>query len=165
MVESNRRTAKAKPTYKLYTLCVYLLSGPVPENCLGDQLSRTIQIRGDQTLKDLHRAIFRAFEREDDHLYEFNLGIGPSDRSAIYSLKNELFSMLSDEEKAGDVATTAIDSLGLAYGRAFGYIFDFGDEWIHQINVMAVEDIEKKGRYPKLVASVGKCPPQYADEQ
>jgi len=32
---------------------------------------RRITIRGDQTLKDLHHAIFRAFDRYDEHLYAF----------------------------------------------------------------------------------------------
>ena len=33
-----------------------------------------------------------------------------------------------------------IDSLGLEVGRSFGYWFDFGDDWWHQINVEAIED-------------------------
>jgi hypothetical protein len=37
-------------------------------------ISRTIQIRGDQTLEDLHHAIFAAFDREEEHMYEFQIG-------------------------------------------------------------------------------------------
>src|SRR5512135_50291 len=33
------------------------------------KMSRTIQIRGDQTLEDLHHAIFDAFDRWDEHMY------------------------------------------------------------------------------------------------
>jgi len=54
--------------------------------------------------------------------------------------------------------------LGLEVGRAFGYLFDFGDNWLHQINVIAVDEIPGKGRYPKIVAREGKSPPQYPDE-
>ena len=35
---------------------------------------RRIAIRGDQTLGHLHRAIYRAFDREEDHLYAFYFG-------------------------------------------------------------------------------------------
>jgi hypothetical protein len=35
---------------------------------------RTIAARGDQTLIDLHAALQRAFEWDDDHLYSFWLG-------------------------------------------------------------------------------------------
>ena len=46
-------------------------------------ISRTIQIRGDQTLEDLHHAIFYAFGREDEHMYEFQVGgKGPMDPKA-----------------------------------------------------------------------------------
>jgi hypothetical protein len=69
-----------------------------------------------------------------------------------------------DEEMAGDVRTTTIDSLGLEVGRAFGYLFDFGDNWLHQINVTAVEEATGKGRYPKITEKVGISPPQYPEE-
>ena len=37
-------------------------------------------IRGDQTLEDLHHAIFDALGREEEHMYEFQLGgTGPMD--------------------------------------------------------------------------------------
>jgi len=64
----------------------------------------------------------------------------------------------------GDVRTTTIDSLGLEVGRAFGYLFDFGDEWLHQINVTAIEETPGKGRYPKIAEKVGKSPPQCPEE-
>ncbi len=35
------------------------------------RVSRTIAFRGDQTLDDVHRAIFDAFDRCDPHLYAF----------------------------------------------------------------------------------------------
>ena len=55
--------------------------GPVSEKFLkrNPEISRTIQIRGDQTLKDLHHAIFDAFDRFDEHLFEFQIGKGPND--------------------------------------------------------------------------------------
>ena len=41
---------------------------------------RTIALRGDQTLDDLHEAIFEAFDRDDPHLYSFYFPKAPSRR-------------------------------------------------------------------------------------
>ena len=57
-----------------------------------------------------------------------------------------------------------IESLGLEVGRSFGYWFDFGDDWWHQINVEAIEDDVPEGKFPKVTKREGKSPPQYADE-
>ena len=92
------------------------------------------------------------------------LGAGPDDRSAIYSLPINLDFPEVEEETNGDVRTTTLDSLGLEVGRAFGYHFDFGDEWLHQIKVTAIEDYSGKGKYPKITKKVGKSPPQYIYE-
>jgi hypothetical protein len=61
------------------------------------------------------------------------------------------------------VALTTIGSLGLKVDDAFGYWFDFGDDWWHQINVVAIADEAPRGKYPKVTKRVGKSPPQYVD--
>jgi hypothetical protein len=57
-------------------MAVFLASGPVTAKFAkkNKTVSRTIQIRGSQTLQDLHEAIFDAFDREEEHLYEFQVG-------------------------------------------------------------------------------------------
>jgi hypothetical protein len=46
-------------------------------------ICRRILIRSDQTLQELHRAIFVAFDREEEHMYEFQVGgKGPRDSKA-----------------------------------------------------------------------------------
>ena len=50
---------------QLYTLEVFIISGPITEKFpeRNPIISRTIKIRGNQTLEDLHHAIFKAFGR------------------------------------------------------------------------------------------------------
>ena len=128
-------------------------------------IARTIQIRGDQMLEDLHHAVFDAFERSDEHLYEFQFGKGPMDRKAPrYVLPSDYESEGGKNPPAGRVDQTTIGSLGLEVGRSFGYWFDFGDDWWHQINVEAVEEAVPQGQYSKVMKRVGKSPPQYMDE-
>src|SRR5262249_7424363 len=66
---------------RLYTLEVFLLSGPITAQFARKNpvVSRIIQVRGDQTLQDLHHAIFDAFGRWEEHMYEFQFGKGPMD--------------------------------------------------------------------------------------
>ena len=59
---------------------------------------------------------------------------------------------------------TRIDALDLKVGDRFGYWFDFGDDWWHQINVEAIEENAPRGKFPKVTKRVGQSPPQYAEE-
>jgi hypothetical protein len=152
----------------LYTLEVFLLSGPITEKFAKKNpvISRTIQIRGDQTLEDLHHAIFDAFGRWEAHRYEFQFGKGPMDPKAPRYVLPGAFEVDLGEENppAGRVDRTSIDSLGLEVGRSFGYWFDFGDDWWHQINVEAIGDKAPAGKFPRVTKRVGKSPPQYLEE-
>ena len=153
---------------RIYTLDVFIISGPITEKFAKKNpvMSRTIQIRGDQTLKDLHHAIFDAFDRWEEHMYEFQFGKGPMDPKALrYVLPSALkVDIGEDKRPAGSVDQTIIESLNLKVGDRFGYWFDFGDDWWHQINVEAIEDKVPKGRFPKVTKKVGKRPPQYPDD-
>jgi hypothetical protein len=151
---------------RLYTLDVFLMSGPVTEAFVKEnpEVSRTIQMRGDQTLEDLHHAIFEAYDRFDEHMYEFQFGKGPMDpKGQRYVLPSSFEGSLGGPAPAGRVDLATLDSLGLKVGDRFGYWFDFGDDWWHQINVESVEEVVPRGKYPKVTRRVGKSPPQYAD--
>jgi Plasmid pRiA4b ORF-3-like protein len=149
---------------RLYTFDVLITSGPMTEsfvkkNCV---ISRTIQIHGDQTLEVLHNTIFYAFNREEEHLYEFQIGgQGPMDPKA----RRYTLHLYTDDEDspAGYVEWTTIESLGLSVDDAFGYWFDFGDSWWHQINVVAIEETAGRGEFPKVIKRIGASPPQYVD--
>jgi hypothetical protein len=154
---------------RLYTLEVFIIGGPVSERFARKNpvVSRTIQIRGDQTLEDLHHAAFDAFGRWEEHMYEFQFGEGPMDPKA----RRYVLAAGSEAEggernpPAGRVDRTTVESLGLKVGDRFGYWFDFGDDWWHQINVEAIDDgVPARGKFPKVTKKEGKSPPQYAEE-
>lgn len=155
-----------KGKLQLYTLEVFLMSGPISEKFAKKNpvISRTIQIRGDQTLEDLHHAIFAAFGRWEEHMYEFQFGKGPMDPKAPRYVLPNADDMDDGKRPLGRVDQTTIGSLGLEVGRSFGYWFDFGDDWWHQIDVTEIEEKVPTGKYPKVTKKVGKSPPQYPDE-
>lgn len=151
----------------LYTLDVLIISGPITQKFAKENrvISRTIQVRGHQSLQELHQAIFRAFDREEEHMYEFQIGgKGPHDPKArCYVLPMAMRDPFAEGKPAGDVTRTTIGSLGLKVGQAFGYWFDFGDDWWHQVNVVAIGEGALLGKYPRVTKRVGKSPPQYVD--
>ena len=162
-----KATSEPKPhSVRLYTLDVFIIGGPVTDKFLkrNPEISRTIQIRGDQTLEDLHHAIFKAFDRFDEHMYEFQFGKGPNDPKGQRYVLPDAFDP-HERNVDGNVAETTIAALGLKVDQSFGYWFDFGDDWWHQINVAAIDDKVPRGKYPKVVKRVGKSPPQYADDE
>jgi hypothetical protein len=166
---SKIHTAHAKPSsgkQRLYTLEVFLTSGPITEKFAkrNPVVWRTIQIRGDQTLEHLHDAIFEAYDRFDSHMYEFQFGKGPMDPKGPRYVLPEALEATSGEENppAGRVDQTTIDSLGLTEASQFGYWFDFGDNWWHQIDVEAIGEVVPEEEYPKVIKRVGKSPPQYS---
>lgn len=43
------------------------------------------------------------------------------------------------------------------------YLFDYGDEWEHDITVKKVIALDPKEKYPKVLKITGKIPEQYPD--
>jgi hypothetical protein len=156
-------TKGQSPTAKsnqVYTLKVFLTAGPVD---IGEdeEISREILILGHHTLHDLHLAIFDAFERWEAHLYEFNLGSSPQDRSRLYFYDG---GWGDDDENASDPTTTVLDELNLSESQYFGYTFDMGDEWEHVIEVISIKSGPDEGTYPRVGKKIGAAPPQYPDD-
>ena len=160
-----RDTAAGPP--RIYTLDVSLLNGPITREFARKNRSvvRTIEIRGDQTLDDLHEEIFDAFDRDDPHMYEFQFGKKPMDpKGPRYVMPEALeYGDDMDPPAAGITTETTIDDLGLKVGRHFGSWFDFGDDWHHQIDVVAITEGPAKGKYPRVTKRIGESPPQYID--
>jgi hypothetical protein len=145
----------------LYVLWVFLQGGPTSKKFANKEISRVIEVRGDQTLEELHHAIFQAYDRWDEHLYEFQLGKRPFDPNGPNFGAGEA---VAGKKRQGDARTTKLDELGLTPDRVFGYWFDFGDDWYHQVQVERIEQAIPAVAYPRVTRRVGKSPPQYLDE-
>jgi len=133
---------------------------------------RRIAILGRQTLDDLALAINAAFERDNDHLYSFffpalcpegPITSRPKIRDApeyTHPFNAEDPSPFSDKS-LHNAAKTRIASLGLAPKQRFLFLYDFGDEWWHEITVEETGAPVAKGKYPRLLDQRGDAPPQY----
>ncbi|MCK4506478.1 MAG: hypothetical protein KAW14_12755 [Candidatus Aegiribacteria sp.] len=125
-----------------------------------------IAIRGDQTLKDLHDAIFEAFNREEEHLYSFFFPDKPtkSKRTIIKSTEYTITGMADEffDEERNDASEATIQSLNLRMKQKFYYLFDWGDEWWHEVTFEGVKDIRIED-LPAVIVARGESPPQYPD--
>jgi hypothetical protein len=119
---------------------------------------RRIELRGDQTLHDLHNVIQEAFDWDDDHLYAFFLSGKAWDEDSAYE------SPYSEDGRSA--ARYRLASLPLRRGKQFLYIFDFGDELRHQIKLEAITPggVDANAAYPRIVERHGASVPQYGDE-
>jgi len=131
---------------------------------------RRIAVRGNQTLDDLHEAIYEAFDRDDEHLYSFYLSDAVGGGRAWLTDAMEYTHPYNYEEggffgdeKMNNAAKTRIETLKLEPGRKFKYLFDFGDSWWHDITVEQTDGEPEKGQYPRVLDKHGKPPEQYPD--
>jgi hypothetical protein len=160
---ARRRVVRSRlPWVRVYVVSVTLLSGPTSPELTGKEISRVIEIRGDQTLEELHYAIFNAYDRWDDHIYEFQFGKRPFDPEG-----RNYGAHCAPLRKAGDgnARKTRLNDVKLKRGRPFGYWFDFGDDWYHQLEVIRIGRAISRVTYPRVIKRVGKSPPQYDSEE
>lgn len=127
---------------------------------------RKIAIRGDQTLEDLHNAIFYAFDREEEHLYSFFFPDKPtkSKRTIMESLEYTMTGMADElfDKEQNEASEATIQSLKLRMKQKFYYLFDWGDEWWHELTYEGVKDIRTED-LPAVIVTKGESPPQYPD--
>ncbi len=118
---------------------------------------RRIEMRGDQTLDDLHEAIQQAFGWDNDHLYAFFLSGKAWDERSAYE------SPLSEE--ARPASRYRLENLPLKAGQQFLYLFDFGDELRHLVKLEAIVpngvNPSQAQSYPVISELHGEAPPQY----
>lgn len=169
---SRAPAAPTAPPASLYTMLVFLKEGPMSREFDYKVISRTIEIRGDQTLAQLHEAIFRAYDRSDEQPYEFQMGKRPFDpEGPNYGLVKKAAKVTTKKTLVNAVAptfaaeATKLDDLELKLHRVFGYRFDFKAGWFHQVQVERIDKAIPTVTYPRLTKRSGKSPPQVCEKK
>ena len=70
---------------------------------------------------------------------------------------------LFGEEPPPNAAKARIDGLRLEPGQKFYYLFDFGDEWWHEITVEQTDAPRGDAKHPRIIEQRGKSPRQYPE--
>jgi Plasmid pRiA4b ORF-3-like protein len=100
------------------------------------------------TLADLHLAIQKVMDWDDDHLHNFEIGqMEYSDPAMV--------------PEAADEARVTLSSLVTAGKTRFLYTYDFGDDWKHDIQIeKALPTTATAKAYPACVAGARNSPPE-----
>ena len=123
---------------------IYTLTISFPHDEDEIPWSRTIEVKENFTLQNLHRYIQEIVDFDDDHLYEFYIGKNHRNRAQKLPKKTQL------------------NEIYPLTGYKIYYLFDFGDCWLFQIKKSRKKKTEnKQQKYPSLIESAGENPEQY----
>jgi pRiA4b ORF-3-like protein len=128
-------------------------------------IHRTIAVRADQTLVDVHDTLQVAFGWDDDHLYSFWLDgefWSRDGREYTHSFHASQPNPLGPFAHGPPPRSAEIrlSRLKLKKGQRIAYVFDFGDEWRVRLTVRQITADDGQP-YPRRLESVGDAPPQY----
>jgi hypothetical protein len=128
---------------------------------LKPRVYRDIEIRSDESLAALAEAIVRAFDFDLDHAYGFFSKLTGN----IYQspARYELFADADGGQEARSVKRTKVGDAFVRVGSKMLFLFDYGDEWRFKVEVIAMGEAAPRGRYPKILSTVGRAPDQYPD--
>jgi hypothetical protein len=119
---------------------------------LGAKVWRRIAIPAALSLDDLSHAILRAYDFDDDHLYQFSY----RDRFGVtVQVKHPYL------EEPPSTDETAVGEIPLRPGASMEYLFDFGDEWRFDVKLERIDSADGRIKKPKLLEEHGEAPPQY----
>lgn len=118
---------------------------------LGD-IWRTIAISSEDTLHHLHEVIQDAFRFDDDHLYAFYMD---NRKWSDYKFEHPF------SEEGPWAHEVLIGDLDLLVNQSILYLFDFGDEWTFDVNLIDIRTDEPLLPEAKITKKKGKSPEQY----
>ncbi len=107
---------------------------------------RVIEIKGDKLLSELDYLIQRAFDHEPGHLYEFRFGeyrFGPE-----CDEWEEIFDELTNVK-----ISSIVNSIGLKVNDKGKYIYDFGENIIHIIELVEIKEPKENQKYPIITGN------------
>jgi hypothetical protein len=139
-------TARITPPQSYVYRLVVRLQGSEPT------VWRLLSVPGHLSLADTSRVILAAMGWSDSHLHQFDI------EGRLYGLPDDEWP--DDRPVLPDDAYTLGEVLG-AEVRTFTYEYDFGDGWVHEVEIQAVELLdEQRNAWPICLAGANACPPE-----
>lgn len=108
---------------------------------------RVLRLRTDASLAEVHAILQEVMGWQGYHLYEFRIG-------------TRVFDAPDSEGDGSPADETTIQELDLSVGSAFEYAYAFGDDWIHDIVVDAIDPGNPEMQYPVCLRGGRACPPE-----
>jgi hypothetical protein len=119
-------------------------------------VTRTLQVPTNIRLDRLHLTIQAAMGWQNAHLYQFCIG-EPYQWGAERWVSPDFVD--GPEDLPAD--KTTLDQAATKAGEAgLTYLYDFGDDWEHVLELGDVSEAEPGQLYPRLIDIAGTCPPE-----
>jgi len=125
---------------------------------------RDLEIDSGQSLAKLAEAIVRAFDFEFDHAF----GFYPDTKGRAVMRGRPAYELFADMGEATGTQSVRRARIADAFqevGQAMAFLFDYGDEWLFRVEVIALGRKEPTARYPRVLAKAGPSPVQYPDPE
>ena len=119
---------------------------------LEPMIWRRVDVPLSSTLEALHHIIQAAFRWQNYHLYEFYVG----ERVYGVPLDGDAF----DDHKIHKASAIRLKTIVERGVERFLYVYDFGDDWHHDVIVEEVRDGAGDAEYPAFVDGARRCPPE-----
>ena len=123
-------------------------------------------IHSEATFRNLHYAIQHAFGWQDCHLYEFLDGkVEENDTGPLYAMKlpriarSEHAEPHDDEPDAPEADDIELRDYFSAKNKRCFYVYDFGDNWQHVVDLNEVVKLQEKYTR-RLLDGARACPPE-----
>jgi hypothetical protein len=137
--------AKKKVASKKPKVCELTIS--LPET--SPLVWRKVLVHEFIELYELHMLIQISMGWENRHLYSFKINEKSySDGESAAELKNTF-------EAEG---TLLSDALGGS--KKFTYVYDFGDNWVHEVEITNTLEHDPRMQYPVCIGGGNACPPE-----
>lgn len=123
------------------------------------EIWRRLEVAGALTLDRLHLCLQEAMGWTDSHLHRFGA-------AGVNAWDPPWFVTPYDEDEEGDEGTpessARVDQVLRAEGEWLIYTYDFGDDWIHRVELEAVRAHTDGDAPARCLAGEGACPPEDA---
>jgi len=113
---------------------------------------RRVQVPGAMTLAQLHEVIQLTMGWQNCHLHQFLI-----DRTCYCPPEKDETWRTSRPKDEGKFT---LEKLHAKLSPSFVYIYDFGDDWLHEITVEKVIPAEEAAPVPLLLTGRRACPPE-----
>jgi len=154
--EPKKKTKSSASSLYIFSIWLY-----GDEHCTVDaRIIRKIQIAPTKTLYNFAKVITQAFDFEFDHCFGFYDTL--KDRKNSKKMF-ELFVDVGEESRpqAKGVKKTKIAQAFTDVGEKMIFLFDYGDGWQFNVELLEIRNAQKGDLKPVVLESVGKAPLQY----
>jgi hypothetical protein len=129
---------------------------------LKPKVYRDLEVDSAASLSALAEAIIAAFEFDFDHAFGFYSKLDGDYQASPE--KYELFADMEDTDSdAASVGQTAVSKAFATVGKKLLFVFDYGDDWRFQVELIKLGNKAPGLRYPRLLVASGDAPEQYPD--